>query len=85
MMMHIEQINEPVKVRADFQGGRIRPLRFKRQGREHVVKTVNACWETREGRRTLHYFSVTIESGDVCQLYFNNEELVWWLDSIMMS
>jgi len=82
--MNIEQINEPVKVRADFQGGRIRPLKFKRGVQEHVIRTVNAHWETREGRRKLHYFSVTIESGDVCQLYFNSEELVWWLDSITM-
>jgi hypothetical protein len=83
--LHIEQINEPIKVRADFQGGEIRPLRFKRGGREHRIKSVNAHWETREGRRKLHYFSVTIDSGDVCQLFFNNEELVWWLDTIMMA
>jgi hypothetical protein len=83
--MHIEQINEPIKVRVDFQGGQIRPLRFKRRGREYRIKSVNARWETREGRRKLHYFSVTIDSGDVCQLYFNNEELVWWLDTIMMA
>jgi len=49
--MRVEQINEPVKVRADFQGGQVRPLRFKRHGKEHRVKSVNACWETREGRR----------------------------------
>ena len=83
--MHVERINEPVKVRADFQGGRIQPLRFKRHGKDHKVKSVNASWETREGRSKLHYFSVTIESGDVCQLYFNNEDLIWFLESIMLE
>jgi len=28
---------------------------------------------------------VTIDSGDVCQLYFNNEDLVWCLESIMLD
>lgn len=83
--MRVEQINEPIKVRADFQGGQIRPLRFKRHGKEQRIKSINAHWETREGRRKLHYFSVTVESGDVCQLYFNNEDLIWWLDSIMLD
>ncbi|MFW6114029.1 MAG: tetratricopeptide repeat protein, partial [Actinomycetota bacterium] len=56
--MQIEEINQPIKVRADFlPSGRVRPLLFRRdRGRLHRVSRVNSTWEDRRGERRLLYF-----------------------------
>ncbi len=83
--MLIERLDEPVKVRADFQGGVIQPLLFRRGAVSHRVVAVNARWEDREGQQKIHYFSVSVASGDVYQLHFRAGDLLWYLDSVMME
>ena len=61
--MRVERIDETVKVRADFQGGGITPLLFRRGSQDYRVSTVNARWEDREGMQKLLYFSVTATNG----------------------
>ncbi len=81
--MHWERLDEAVKVRADFQGGEITPVLFKRgQGRIRVTQ-VNSRWMDREGQRCLCYFSVTTGSGDIYQLRFDTGDLTWRAESIM--
>ncbi len=81
--MHWEKLNEPVKVRADFLGGEITPLRFKRGPAHLRVVRVNSRWKDREGKRCLCYFSVTTDSGDIYQLRFDTGDLAWRVDSVM--
>jgi len=83
--MRQEQIDEAVAVRADFQGGRVKPVAFRRQGREQRVTRINARWVDRAGRHPRFYFSITVESGDVYQLHLHAADLVWWLDSVTME
>jgi hypothetical protein len=37
----------------------------------------------REGRRARHYFSVTVESGDVYQICFDAGDLTWRAECVM--
>lgn len=83
--MRIEAIEEAVPVRADFQGGTVTPLAFRRGGREHRIVRVNARWIDRVPRHPHFYFSVTVETGDVYQLQLQGNDLVWWLDSVQME
>ena len=83
--MQVEHLNEAVKVRADFQGGKITPLAFKRKDKRHKVVQVNASWEDREGAQKLYYFSVTADSGDVYQLRLNGKDMTWYVDLVMME
>ncbi len=83
--MLIERLDEPVKVRADFTGGVIHPLLFRRGAVSHRVLTVNARWEDREGQQKIYYFSVSVVSGDVYQLRFHAGDLLWFADSVMME
>ena len=46
---------------------------------------VNARWVDRAGRHPRFHFSVTVESGDVCELQLSAADLVWWLDSITLE
>ncbi|OGF18245.1 MAG: hypothetical protein A2W00_08440 [Candidatus Eisenbacteria bacterium RBG_16_71_46] len=83
--MRSEAIDEAVAVRADFQGGAVTPVAFRRRGREHRVVRVNARWVDRAGRHPRFYFAVTVESGDVYQLQLHAADLVWWLDSVTLE
>ena len=83
--MRLEPIDEAVAVRADFRGGVVTPVSFRRAGRDHRIQRVNARWLDRAGRHPCFYFSVTVESGDVYQLQLNGADLVWKLDSVALE
>jgi hypothetical protein len=83
--MRSETLDEAVMVRADFQGGAVTPVAFRRRGREHRVVKVNARWIDRVPRHPHFYFSVTDESGDVYQLQLQSGDLLWWLDAVMVE
>jgi hypothetical protein len=83
--MRLERIEEAVPVRADFQGGVVTPVAFRRGGREHRIVRVNARWIDRLPRHPHFYFSVTVETGDVYQLQLQGNDLLWWIDSVQME
>ncbi|HET9327001.1 MAG TPA: hypothetical protein VFQ05_09535 [Candidatus Eisenbacteria bacterium] len=83
--LHIERIDEAVSVRADFQGGVVSPIAFRRQRREHSVSRVNARWVERTGRHPTFFFSITDQSGDVYQLQLQSADMVWWLDTVTLE
>jgi hypothetical protein len=83
--MLIERLDEAVKVRADFQGGAVQPLVFRRGSVRHRVVSVNARWESREGVEKIYFFSVSVVSGDVYQLRFQASDLRWFADSVAMD
>lgn len=83
--MRQENIDEAVAVRADFKGGIVTPLAFRRGAHEHRVTRVNARWIDRAGRHAQFCFSVSVASGDVYQLRLSGGDLVWWLDSVTLE
>jgi hypothetical protein len=83
--MRLEHIDEAVAVRADFRGGVITPLAFRRHGREQRVVRVNARWTDRAGRHPHFFFSVTVDSGDVYQLQLQGVDMVWRLDTVTLE
>jgi hypothetical protein len=83
--MRLESIDEAVAVRADFKGGVVTPVAFRRGARDQRIVRVNARWTDRGGRHPRFYFSVTAESGDVYQLHLNGADLVWRLDSVTLE
>jgi hypothetical protein len=83
--MRWEPIDEAVKVRADFQGGIVTPLVFRRGSEVRKVRNVNTRWQDARGRHRLCYFSVTADSGDVYQLCFDTGDLTWRLEYVMFE
>jgi hypothetical protein len=83
--MRQESIDEAAAVRADFKGGVVTPLAFRRGRSEHRVTRVNARWIDRAGRHPQFFFSVSVESGDVYQLRLSSADLVWWLDFVTLE
>jgi len=83
--MRNEALDQAIAVRADFRGGVVTPLAFRRQGREHRVTRVNARWVDRSGRHPRFHFAVSVESGDVYQLQLQAADMVWWLESVSIE
>ncbi len=83
--MLVEQLDESIRVRADFKGGTIKPLVFVRRGQIHRVTSVNCRWMDRDGTAKIHYFSVTSDSGDVYQIHLNAGDMTWHLDQVMIE
>jgi hypothetical protein len=83
--MRWEQLDEPVKVRADFQGGVVSPVLFRRGGQRVAVRAVNTRWQDSRGRHRVCFFSVTGDTGDVYQLCFHTGDLTWRLEYVMVD
>lgn len=82
--MLVEDLNEPVSVRADFSGGHIRPQAFRRGGRTHKISAVNAHWINRESTHPEHNFSV--QAGD--ETYFlclKTADMSWHLTKVIVD
>lgn len=64
-----ETLNDPVDVLTAFVDGRLRPLRFRWQGRVVRVSRVTGEWTRREGHTQMRYFAVEgggAESYELC-------------------
>ncbi len=82
--MLVETLNEPVKVRADFNGGIITPLAFKRNGQVLRIHKVNARWEERQGHVKRYFFSVEAQ-GNVYELHLDSSSMAWRLDRVCLD
>ncbi|TET31289.1 MAG: hypothetical protein E3J72_22810 [Planctomycetota bacterium] len=82
--MRVETIGETVKVRADFAGGSITPLMFKRGGRTYRIKSINSRWIDRQHRHPIYYFSVEA-GGDMYELAFRTGEAIWRLERVVLD
>ena len=83
--LRTERIDEAVAARADFAGGVVTPVAFRRKSREHRVTRVNARWLDRAGRHPSHHFSVTDDQGDVYQLRLQTTDMVWWVETVTLE
>jgi len=79
-----EPLDEVIKVRADFTGGEITPIAFKRKGRTCRVDKVNTRWADREGQNVIYYFSVDC-GGDTYELSLRTQDMVWRLERAVLD
>jgi len=86
--MNIEDINEPITVRADFGGGKVTPRMFKRvgaaAGHTYKVTTVNGRWVDREGDHPTYHFSVQAD-GDTYYICLTTVDMMWRLEKVMVG
>ena len=83
--MQEETIREPLGwVDVRFHAGRIDPLAFRWGSRTFEVRKVNAAWTDRETAPLRRFFSVTVRSGEVFQICYQEGDPVWTLDSLLL-
>lgn len=77
----VETINEKVSVEAEFNLGKVRPLRFLWNNRGYPVRSIHLIHKSREGFAEIYYFSVS-DGVNVFKLVFNSSTLNWVLEEI---
>lgn len=82
--MKVELIQEPIKVRADFAGGRITPLAFKRKHEAYPIEKVHCSWRDKQGQEVSYGFSVQA-AGDVYELRLRLSDMTWWVEKVMLE
>lgn len=60
---------------------KIKPVWFVWRGRQYRIKEVTYTWTNKEGRATVHYFSVT-DGQDLYEIAYNTETMVWKLVAV---
>ena len=84
--MHEESIDEPLrKVYALFADGKIQPVALLWGGRRYRVTRINSSWIDRSLRPPRHGFSLTVDSGDIFQVIYEEGNPVWKLEYILME
>ena len=83
--LHEEPVHEPVgSLVARFDGRGISPLSFHWRRRDYRVRQLNARWIDRSLNPALHGFTVTVDSGDVFELSYQEGEALWRLERIFL-
>jgi hypothetical protein len=74
-----ESLNDPVDVLTVFVDGKVKPLRFRWQGRVIRVRKVSGEWTRREGQALLRYYAVEGAPAGTYELCFDSRGPGWIL------
>ena len=73
-----ERVDDPLAwIVARFEKGAIHPQRFRWAGRELKVESVHARWIDRSAKPACHFFSVSVPSGEILELRYQEGDPVW--------
>ncbi|MDQ7786511.1 MAG: hypothetical protein RDU01_02800 [Thermodesulfovibrionales bacterium] len=75
-------IGETISVVASFgMPYKIRPVKFRWNGKVFEVKDITYAWQTKEGQTRIYHFSLTDENT-LYELSFDTVSLVWRLERL---
>jgi hypothetical protein len=75
-------IGETISVIASFGlPYKIRPVRFKWNGRLFEVKEITYSWQTKEGQTKVYHFSIS-DGKTLYELSFNAASLLWHIERL---
>jgi len=75
-------IGETISVVASFgMPYRIKPIRFRWNGKLFEVKETTYAWQTKEGQTKIYHFSIT-DGKTLYELSFDTTSLVWRLERL---
>jgi len=75
-------LNEPIRVVAVFECGKILPRSFSWHQKPYPVTKITYFWQERQGRELLNLFCVETPNG-LYQISFSNQSLSWRLNKIL--
>lgn len=76
-----EHPDEPIRVYADFDGHKVRPIAFLLRGRRYVLRRVNLVSESGTGATKRYLFAVS-DSANSFTLEYNPFDLSWRLKEV---
>ncbi len=75
-------IRETISVVASFgMPYKIRPVKFRWNGKLFEVKDITYVWQTKEGQTKIYHFSIT-DGKTLYELSFDTASLVWRLERL---
>jgi len=75
-------IQETISVVASFgMPYKIRPVKFRWNGKLFEVKEVTYAWQTKEGQTRIYHFSIT-DGKTLYELSFDTVSLAWRLERL---
>lgn len=75
-------IKENISVIASFGlPYKIRPVRFRWNGKLFDIKEITYSWQTKEGQTKIYHFSIT-DGETLYELSFNTTSLLWSIEKI---
>jgi hypothetical protein len=75
-------IGETISVVASFgMPYKIRPVKFRWNGKLFEVKDITYVWQTKEGQTKIYHFSIT-DGKTLYELSFDTASLVWRLERL---
>ena len=81
-----EEVHEPVgSLLARFESGQINPLSFSWRRRLYRIDRINARWTDRNVEPPTYGFTVTVDSGDIFELAYQEGNPVWRLERIFLQ
>jgi len=83
--MRFETINEAIEVITYFDGGRVRPLRFRWRGRPYRVVQVNGIWSDQKGEERQHHFHVATRESGSFELIYHDARCSWKLGRVTVE
>jgi len=83
--MHVEKLEESIRVFADFSGTKVRPVAFIRSsGRRYNIKRVNLVYRKQVGNR-YHWCFACSDEANTYVLFYDPEGLQWTLREVQMD
>ncbi len=83
--MTFEDIFEPIEVISYFKDGKLRPLRFKWNGRVYKIKQLNGHWISHRGYNKQHHYSIISDSSDYFELQFDSSDFDWQVARVCLG
>jgi hypothetical protein len=83
--MVYEDIFEPIEVISLFNEGKIRPLRFKWNGRIYKVNKINGHWVNPQGYTKQHHFSLIADSSDYFEILMDTSNFEWQIARVCLE
>ena len=82
--MVVEELNELIRVRADFSASGVEPRAFKRGVRIFRITRINARWEDRTTSSKRYHFSVEAD-GNLFEMHLDSRDMSWHLDRVCLE
>jgi hypothetical protein len=80
-----QEINDPVDVLALFEGGTLKPQRFRWKGHVHRLAQITGRWKTDRGEFRLRHFAVMDEDANFFQLAYDERTTQWKLTRVWVE
>jgi hypothetical protein len=83
--MIYQDIFEKVEVITLFKEGKMKPLRFKWNGRIYKITQIHGHWQSPQGYHKQYHFSLITDSSDYFEIIFDTSNFEWQIARVCLE